>query len=35
MTGSYGGSPYFDELEVGTVFDTAPAVTLTDAARGR
>jgi acyl dehydratase len=29
MTVTVGG-PYFDELEVGMVFDTAPAVTLTD-----
>ncbi|MCD5421947.1 MaoC family dehydratase [Rhodococcus pyridinivorans] len=30
MTTSYVGGPYFDELTVGQVFDTAPAVTLTD-----
>ncbi|MFZ2174417.1 MAG: MaoC family dehydratase [Rhodococcus sp. (in: high G+C Gram-positive bacteria)] len=28
-TETYVGGPYFDELEVGQVFDTAPAVTLT------
>ncbi|WP_458683254.1 MaoC family dehydratase [Prescottella equi] len=31
MTGTHlVGGPYFDELSVGTVFDTAPGVTLTD-----
>ncbi|WP_430336294.1 MaoC family dehydratase [Rhodococcus sp. ACT016] len=31
MTGPrFVGGPYFDELTVGTVFDTAPGVTLTD-----
>ena len=29
ITQTYVGGPYFDELEVGQVFDTAPAVTLT------
>lgn len=29
-TPAYVGGPYFDELTVGQIFDTAPAVTLTD-----
>lgn len=29
MAETYVGGPYFDELEIGQIFDTAPAVTLT------
>lgn len=29
MSGAVGRGPYFDELEVGQIFDSAPAVTLT------
>ena len=29
------GGPFFDDLRIGDIFDTAPAVTLTEEAGGR